>query len=146
MVFPLILILVALALSRTIATLTIDYEWWKEIGQVQTWLNLAVYGTAPVSTAAIVAGITLWIALARGLKSGGEGFGSMPRVIRLATTGALIVGFFIASNTIENWDAVRFIAGRGADQTAVWRDPLRARSASTSSIFRSTAPCSTSHW
>ncbi len=124
MVFPLILILAALALSRTIATLAIDYEWWKEIGQVQTWLNLAVYGTAPVLTAAIVAGITLWIALARGLKSGGEGFGSMPRLIRLATTGAFIVGFFIASNTIENWDAVRFIAGRGADQATVWRDPI----------------------
>ena len=123
---PLIVIFIAFALSRTIARLAIDYEWWKEIGQVQTWLNLAVYGSAPVLTAAVVAGIVLWIAMARGLKSGGEGFGSMPRMIRLATTGALVFGFFIASSTIENWDAVRFMAGRGAGENAAvnWHDPI----------------------
>ena len=55
--FPLIAILILLALSRSIASLAIDYEWWKEIGQVETWLNLAVYGTAPVLTAAVAAGM-----------------------------------------------------------------------------------------
>ena len=125
--FPFLLILAVLALSRTIAGLVIDYEWWKEIGQVQTWLNLAVYGLAPVLTAAVVAGIALWIAMARGLKFGGEGFGSMPRTIRLATAGAFAAGLFIASNTIENWDAVRFIAGRagaGAVGAGAWNDPI----------------------
>ncbi len=128
--FPLILILILLALSRSIAALAIDYEWWKEIGQVETWLNLAIYGTAPVMTAAVAAGILLWVAMARGLKSAGEGFGSMPRLIRLATVGALIAGFFIASSTIENWDVVRFIAGRsggGVEAASVWRDPIFGR-------------------
>ncbi len=125
--FPFIILLILFALSRTIAGLAIDYEWWKEIGQVQTWLNLAVYGTAPVLTAAVVAGIVMWVAIARGLKSAGEGFGSMPRFFRLATTGALVVGFFIASSTIENWDAMRFIAGRAnpaAASASSWHDPI----------------------
>ncbi len=123
-----ILFFIALTLSRTIAGLVIDYEWWKEIGQVQTWLNLAIYGMAPVLTAAVVAGIVLWIAMARGLKSGGDGFGSMPRLVRLATLGAFVLGLFIASNTIENWDAVRFIGGFGALPPAgSWRDPIFGR-------------------
>jgi uncharacterized protein len=126
--FPFILLLVAFALSRTIAGLAIDYQWWKEIGQVQTWLNLAVYGLAPVLTAAVFAGIMLWIAMARGLKSGGDGLGSMPRLFRLATAGAFLVGLFIASNTIANWDAVRFIAGLGhAPAPGEWRDPIFGR-------------------
>ena len=127
---PVIFVLILIAMSRSFATLAIDYEWWKELGQVQTWLNLAVYGSAPVLTAAVVAGITLWIAMARGLKSAGEGFGTLPRLIRLATVGALILGFFIASTTIDSWDAVRFMAGRaeGSAQTAAgWHDPIFGR-------------------
>jgi uncharacterized membrane protein (UPF0182 family) len=126
---PVILLLVLIAMSRSIASLAIDYEWWKEIGQVQTWINLGVYGTAPILTAAVMAGITIWIAMARGLKVAGEGFGSMPRLIRLATVGALVLGFFIASSTIESWDTVRFIAGRagGGQNAAVWHDPIFGR-------------------
>lgn len=118
-------LLVVLALSRSIATLAIDYAWWKEMGQVQTWLNLAVYGTAPVLTAGVVAGLGLWGALARGLKASGEGLGSLPRFTRLATVGAFLLGLLIASTTIENGDAVRFIAGRGGlTDDGDWRDPL----------------------
>lgn len=120
-----IVLLVVLALSRSIATLAIDYAWWKEMGQVQTWLNLAVYGTAPVLTAGVAAGLVLWVALARGLKASGEGLGTLPRFTRLATVGAFLMGLFIASTTIENWDAVRFIAGRGGlTDDGDWRDPI----------------------
>lgn len=125
--FWLLLVILIFALSRTVATVVIDYEWWKEIGQVQTWLNLAVYGLAPILTAAILAGLLLWIALARGLKHGGDGFAALPKFARYATVGAFFVGLFIASSTIESWDAVRFVAGRGAvGQAADWRDPVFA--------------------
>ena len=140
--FPLIFILILLALSRSIASLAIDYEWWKEIGQVETWLNLAVYGTAPVLTAAVAAGILSWVAMARGLKSAGEGFGSMPRLIRLATVGALVAGFFIASSTIENWDVVRFIAGRsgGGVDAALFQRAMGLRSLDVYRFDRSGVP------
>src|SRR5207253_3182383 len=48
-----VVILLALLGARTIASTVIDYQWWKELGQVDTWLSLYLYGFGPLAAAAI---------------------------------------------------------------------------------------------
>src|SRR5437899_12408330 len=59
------LLIVALVLlfgASTVAGYVIEYQWWQEMGQVQTWLDMLWYGLAPEVAATLVAFLVLWIA------------------------------------------------------------------------------------
>ena len=65
----LLLILLAfilLGLASTIANFIIEYKWWKEVGQVETWSSMLWYSIAPSVAGSLVAFIALWVAHARG--------------------------------------------------------------------------------
>ncbi len=111
--------------GRWLASAVIDYEWWKEIGQVQTWLNLYLYAAAPIAAATLIAFVVFWIAHARALKLAETGLGEHPSYARIATLGALILAFLTASSAIDNWTTVRYLGSRSlaADATA-WHDTV----------------------
>jgi hypothetical protein len=67
----LLLTLILLALTSTIANFIIEYNWWKEVGQVGTWVSMLWYSIAPSVAGALVAFIALWVAHARGLHFAG---------------------------------------------------------------------------
>ena len=71
---------VLLALSLWAITIAanfiIEYNWWKEVGQVGTWISMLWYSIAPFAAGALVAFIALWIAHARGLHFGGSAEGT----------------------------------------------------------------------
>ena len=54
--------------ARTVSSYAIDYQWWKEMGQTETWFDLLGYSLAPVAAATLLAFIALWTAHARGVK------------------------------------------------------------------------------
>src|SRR5579884_2596320 len=54
LLFLLVLLLVVLFCSRFIAGTLIDYEWWREMRQIETWFSLLLYGWAPVAIAAVL--------------------------------------------------------------------------------------------
>src|SRR5260370_21921275 len=61
--------LVVLVFSlRSIASYAIEVQWWKELGQFNTWLSMLYYSLAPVAAATLLSFFTLWIAHARALK------------------------------------------------------------------------------
>ena len=66
-------VLLALALwaSSTAADFIIEYNWWKEIGQVNTWVGMLWYSIAPAAAGSLLAFIALWVAHARGLHFAG---------------------------------------------------------------------------
>ena len=64
---PALLALILLGLTSTIANFIIEYNWWKEVGQVETWISMLWYSIAPSVVGALVAFIALWVAHARGL-------------------------------------------------------------------------------
>ncbi len=80
--------LVALCLwAITIAAdLIIEYNWWKEVGQVGTWISMLWYSIAPVGVGAVVAFVALWVAHARGLEFAGIRRRDFPLVL-LADSG-----------------------------------------------------------
>jgi len=59
--------------ARTIASYVIDYQWWKEMGQVPTWFSMLLYGMAPALIASLLAFVVLWWVHARGAEVGRHG-------------------------------------------------------------------------
>lgn len=123
----LLLVLAALAAllvsARWVASVVIEYQWWKEMHQVPTWISMLLYGVAPVAACALVAFAVLWTAHARGLKYAGTGLRQHRGYARLATLAALALGIVLAMAFIDNWTAVRFFGALGASPDA-WRDPV----------------------
>jgi uncharacterized membrane protein (UPF0182 family) len=114
--------------ARTIASTVIEYQWWKEVGQVDVWMNLIGYGVAPVVVASLIAFAALWLAIARGVKFGGSRLGAMPTVAKVVTAGALLVGIIVAVSSIDTWAVIRYFGSRGVEgAAAAWRDPVFGR-------------------
>ena len=69
----LILVLFLLFGVRSFSGYAIEIEWWKELGQLNTWFSMLYYSIAPVAAATLLAFGALWIAHARALKFAGTG-------------------------------------------------------------------------
>ncbi len=119
----LIAILAVLLISaRTIAETVIDYAWWGEIGQLPAWFSRLSYGILPLAIASVLVAVVVWIAFARGLKFGGGGLRHHPLLARLSPLLALLIGFSVASSTIDQWSVMRYLGHDG--QGSSWQDPV----------------------
>jgi hypothetical protein len=46
--FYLIAVLVLFIAARWLCSFAIDYQWWKEMGQLPTWFSMLAYSVIPV--------------------------------------------------------------------------------------------------
>jgi uncharacterized membrane protein (UPF0182 family) len=128
----LILLAVLLALilrsMSSIANFIIEYNWWKEVGQVETWISMLWYSIAPAAAGALVALIALWVAHARGLHFAGVRRGDFRLYSLLVPVGLAIVAILFASASIDYWAIMRFFGSRGVTlPPAAWTDPVFSR-------------------
>ena len=119
-----ILILVVLFGARWAASLLISYSWWKELGQVRTWLDLYAYTTLPVALATFVTWIVFLIAHGRGVHFAGGRVGDYPIYSRLSAVGLLFVAFLVADAGIDNWTVLRFAGSRSLGGAGGFHDPI----------------------
>jgi uncharacterized protein len=121
-----VLLLLALLIgSRSIAQLIIEYEWWKELGQVQTWQNIILYSFAPVVIAAVLAFAVLWLVHARALKFAGTGLSEHRGYARLSSLVLLLLSLLIARASLDSWTIVSYYGAQRAGTVAnPWRDPM----------------------
>jgi uncharacterized membrane protein (UPF0182 family) len=127
---PVIVAAIVLVLigARSATSWIIDYEWWKELGQVSTWVAMLLYGTVPVAAVTVVAFIFLWIAHARALKAAGTGLSEYPLYAKLSTLVLIVISILLAAATVDNWTVIRYFGGRELAEAAnVWRDPVFAK-------------------
>jgi uncharacterized membrane protein (UPF0182 family) len=115
--------------SRYLAGTWIDYQWWREMHQLDTWFNLILYGTVPVLLVFALLCVLFWTALRLGLRRPVETplFGIIKRglVIKLAMLALAIVAFLVANATVDNWTVVRFLGGmRLAPSPNEYLDPI----------------------
>lgn len=111
--------------ARTIASTFIEYQWWKELGQVETWTSMILYGFAPVAAAALVMFLAFSIAHARGMKNAGTGLGKHPLYAKLVTLGLFLVSIVLARIALDPWTVVRYLGARSISSPAdAWRDPI----------------------
>jgi len=123
-----VVLVVLLLGARTLASYAIEVAWWKELGQFRTWLSMLTYSIAPLAAATVAAFAVLWIAHARALKFAGTRLGEHPFYARVATLGALALGYLIAASSIDTWTVIRFAGSRGlAAPAGAWRDAVFGR-------------------
>jgi len=106
------------------ASLLIDYSWWKELGQVETWLDLYAYSTLPVLAGTIVAWIAFLVAHSRGVSFAGGRASDYPWYWRIAALVLLGLAFLIADANIDNWIVLRFAGSRGGQSPGAFHDPV----------------------
>jgi uncharacterized protein len=116
---------VLIAVARFAARYVLEYEWWKEMGQVPTWIDLLIYGTAPVIAGTLIAFLAVWTAHAWGLKFAGARLGDHRLYAAAATLAALLLGWMLSSATIDTWTVVRYFGGRQLPAVATeWHDSV----------------------
>lgn len=118
----LVLLVLLLVSARWIAGFAIEYQWWKEMQQVETWLQMLSYNLIPAAVAALLAFAALWVAHARGMKHAGTGLRQHPAYAWLATFVLLLLAGFLAVATVDGWTIVRWAGSRGAP--GGWTDPV----------------------
>ncbi|MFN7921076.1 MAG: UPF0182 family protein [Bryobacteraceae bacterium] len=119
----LIVLLVAILVGgRACAEAVIDWLWWREMGHEGVWARLLLYEWGPVLAAGALAAVVAWVALARGLKSAESGLSKLPgRLARGVSIGVIVLGFLMASATVNSWTVMRWAGGSG---TGGWTDPV----------------------
>ena len=123
-----VLLALILGLTNSIANFIIDYNWWKEVGQVETWISMLWYSIAPAAAGALVAFIALWVAHVRGLHFAGVRPRDFRLYSRLVPVGLAIVAILFASASIDYWTIMRFFGSRGVTlPPATWKDQVFSR-------------------
>src|SRR6202171_2980827 len=118
-----------IAWSATTATnFLIEYNWWKEVGQVDTWVGMLWYSIAPAAAGTVVAFIALWVAHASGLRFAGSRQQDFRLYARLIPFGLALVAILFASSSIDYWTVMRFFGSRGlAVASDAWKDQVFSR-------------------
>jgi uncharacterized protein len=123
-VLPVVLLLILLA-ARTIASFVIEYRWWQEMNQVPTWLDLMLYGFAPLAAATLLALAVLFGAHERGMKVAGVKLRENPRYTTISTVVLLLIAFILSAAAIDTWTVVRFFGGRNLPvEATAWKDAV----------------------
>ncbi len=112
----LIVVVIALLLgSRYIASTLLDYAWWSEMGQLDTWYGLLLYGTAPVLLATLLLWICFYLSFQIGSRHEDEkpllGFLKRSFVLKAAALASFFLALIAANATVDNWTVVRFFGG-----------------------------------
>ncbi len=128
-----ILLFILLIGTRWAASVLIDYSWWKELGQVKTWIDLYAYSTLPIAGATLITWIVLLIAHARGVRFAGGQVSDYPIYSRLSSVGLLALAFFVSDASIDNWTVIRFAGSRSLTNFEGF--PIRSSASPLRSIF-----------
>jgi hypothetical protein len=125
-----ICVIVVLIFGRLFASTLLDFEWWKEVHQLDTWINLLLYGVLPIALAAILLFAAFIVAWRRGLARGSVYHrADNPLALRLALLGLLVLAVIAANATIDSWTVVRFFGGmRIPAGKASYIDPIFGKS------------------
>lgn len=126
---PLLIIvtlLVALFMSRSIASYVIEYQWWKEVGQFNTWLSQLSYGLLPVLATAALLFIIFWLAYHFAWKRARSAYQDFVIPRRLVAVLLLLLSLAIAGAVIDTWTVVRYFGSlRLPSSTATeYTDPI----------------------
>ena len=121
---PIVLVAILLA-SRTAASYVIEYQWWREMNQVPTWIDLMLYGFAPVAVATLLAFAVLFGAQARGMRFAGIRLRENSRYLTIAAAVLLLIAFLLSAGAIDTWTVVRFFGGRKLPvEATAWKDAV----------------------
>lgn len=115
---------ILLIIAKSLASTIIDYQWWNEVGQLETWWKQLYVHTAPMFYATAFGYAILWIVHARAMKSGGASLSRFPWYSRVSSLAMLPVAWVLAAAQFSSWDVATWLGSRGIDTASSWRDPI----------------------
>ncbi len=124
-----IVVVVLMACAGWASSLLIEYSWWKEMGQVDTWLDLYGWSTGPVSMATVLAWIVLLIAHARGVRFARGKVSDYPIYSRIAALVLLGISAIISSANLDSATIMRYVGSRSISDAKLYHDPIFGKSA-----------------
>ena len=133
--------------ARSFASYLIEYEWWKEMGQTATWFAMLTLSTGAARRRHLDRfRRALDRARARLEIRRHQPLRAIPSIASIATLALLLVGFLVASASIDTWTVVRYMGSSPASRApgATRSSPCRSRS--TCSDCRSTPCCAATCW
>jgi hypothetical protein len=111
--------------SRGIASFVIEYEWWREMGQVDTWFSILLYQIGPAMAAGILAWIAALWAHNRGMSFAGVPGGAYTLYNRLVAAALLLISFVFLAPLIEAWKIMAYVGALEIQVPAdAWQDPV----------------------
>lgn len=110
--------------ARGIAGFLLEWAWWTELEQLDTYVSMLAYGTLPVVGAALLAFAILWMVHARALKYAGTGLRRHRAYGLISTLVLLVLATLLASATIDSWTVVRYFGSQQIEQAGEWMDPV----------------------
>ena len=114
--------------TTTAANFIIEYNWWKEVGQVDTWIGMLWYSIAPTAAGTIIAFVALWVAHGAGLRFAGIRQQDFRVYSRLIPVGLALLAILFASSAIDYWTVMRFFGSRGVTAAPdAWKDQVFSR-------------------
>ncbi len=114
-----------IAASGKISDFIIEYNWWREVEQVDTWLSMLFYQIAPGAAGALLAFLVLWLAHARGVQFAGLRPRDLGLYSRLVPVALLILAALFASASIDYWVVMSYAGSRHITLAAdAWRDQV----------------------
>lgn len=119
---------VLIAGSRTLAGFVVEYQWWNELGQVDTWLAMLVYQVAPAILASLIAWIVGIWAHARGMRFAGVPSGAYRLYTRLVAVVLFVAAVLFIGSAVDSWKVMAFIGGTAVQAPPdAWQDPVFGR-------------------
>lgn len=127
-----IVVAVVLLAAPLIASYVIEYQWWREMKQVPTWIEIMVYILSPLVVATVLTFGVLLIAHARGMRLAGIQLREHAPYVRLSSAVLLLIAVALSASAINTWTVVRYLGGWTLPAEATgWRDSTNATSSST---------------
>jgi uncharacterized membrane protein (UPF0182 family) len=107
------------------ANFIVEYNWWKELGQASTWINMLWYSIAPGALGAVVAFVALWLAHSRGVRFAGVRARDFRLYSWLVSAGLGLVAILFSSASIDYFAVMRFWGSREvALPPDAWKDQV----------------------
>lgn len=113
-----------LIMGKSVASAILDYQWWNEVGQLETWWKQMYVHTAPIFYATVFGYVVLWVTHARALKASGAGLAQYPWYGRMSSLALLPVAWVLAAAQFSSWDVATWLGSRSLNTATDWRDPV----------------------
>jgi uncharacterized membrane protein (UPF0182 family) len=108
-----------------VASYVVEYQWWREMNQVATWIDIMVYTLLPVAVATLLTFGVLFAAHVGGMKFAGMRVREYSRYAKLSAAVLLLIAIVLAVGMIDTWTVVRYFGGWNlAVEATVWRDSV----------------------
>ncbi len=117
-------VLALLIFGRSLCGIVIDYFWWRELGQVPTWLLMSFYRYAPGAAAWLLVFLALWVAHLLGMRKAGERLRDYRIYARITTLALVLISLMVALAAVDGWTVARYFGGHGLKPAGEWHDPV----------------------